>query len=191
MINRATSTGHRSQHEGHLKSILLPVLVSLLCLSARAVSSPRNVAGRHPNIIMILADDLGYGDLGCYGQKMIKTPNLDRMAREGVRFTSFYAGSPVCAPSRCSLITGLHQGHAYIRGNSTLVPVPGQSGQAATRLALRQQDVTVAEVLKAAGYATGLIGKWGLGEPETSGVPNRKGFDHFFGYLNQNHAHNY
>jgi len=140
---------------------------------------------------MILADDLGYGDLGCYGQKMIKTPNLDRMAREGVRFTNFYAASPVCAPSRCSLITGLHQGHAYIRGNATLVPVPGQSGQAARRLPLRPQDVTVAEVLKAAGYATGLIGKWGLGEPETSGVPNRKGFDHFFGYLNQNHAHNY
>src|SRR5262249_60683466 len=89
MINRATSTGHQSQHEGHLKSILLPVLVSLLCLSAHAVSSPRHVAGRHPNIIMILADDLGYGDLGCYGQKMIKTPNLDRMAREGVRFTIF------------------------------------------------------------------------------------------------------
>jgi arylsulfatase A-like enzyme len=140
---------------------------------------------------LILADDLGYGDLGSYGQKMIRTPNLDRMAREGVRFTNFYAASPVCAPSRCSLMTGLHQGHAYIRGNSTLVPVPGLSGQEARRLSLRPHDVTVAEVLKAAGYATGLIGKWGLGEPETSGVPNRKGFDYFFGYLNQTHAHNY
>src|SRR5262249_6394796 len=113
---------------GHLRKILLPILGSLLCLSARAVSLPRNltdVTERGPNLVMILADDLGYGDLGSYGQKMIRTPNLDRMAREGVRFTNFYAGSPVCAPSRCSLMTGLHQGHAYIRGNSTLVPVPG------------------------------------------------------------------
>src|SRR5215471_10420074 len=181
-------------HEGDVRKILWPVLGCLLCLSASAASLPRNltdVAERGPNLILILADDLGYGDLGSYGQKMIRTPNLDRMAREGVRFTNFYAGSPVCAPSRCSLMTGLHQGHAYIRGNSTLVPVPGLSGQEARRLSLRPQDVTVAEVLKAAGYATGLIGKWGLGEPETSGVPNRKGFDHFFGYLNQNHAHNY
>jgi arylsulfatase A-like enzyme len=177
-----------------LRKMTLPVFGLLLCVPARATSLPRKfteVVGRGPNIIMILADDLGYGDLGSYGQKMIRTPNLDIMAKEGVRFTNFYAASPVCAPSRCSLMTGLHQGHAYIRGNSTLVPVAGQSGQAARRLSIRSQDVTVAEVLKAAGYATGLIGKWGLGEPETSGVPNRKGFDYFFGYLNQNHAHNY
>src|SRR6185503_7981116 len=96
-----------------------------------------------------------------------------------------------CAPSRASLMTGMHQGHAYVRGNTTLKPVPGQSGSAATRLPLRPQDVTVAEVLKTGGYATGLIGKWGLGEPDTTGIPNRKGFDYFFGYLNQNHAHNY
>ena len=148
-------------------------------------------AKRKPNIIFILADDLGYGDLGSYGQKFIRTPNLDRMAKEGMRFTNFYAGAPVCAPSRASLMTGLHQGHAYVRGNTTLRPVPGQTGTAATRLPLRPQDVTVAEVLKTAGYRTGLIGKWGLGEPDTSGIPNRKGFDYFFGYLNQNHAHNY
>ncbi len=148
-------------------------------------------ARRKPNIIFILADDLGYGDLGCYGQKLIKTPNLDGLARAGVRFTNFYAAAPVCAPSRASLMTGQHQGHTYVRGNTTLKPVPGQSGAAATRLPLRPQDVTVAEVLKAAGYATGLIGKWGLGEPDTTGIPNRKGFDYFFGYLNQNHAHNY
>src|SRR5207237_1574876 len=123
-----------------------------------------------------------YGDLGSYGQKFIRTPNLDRMAREGLRFTQFYAASAVCAPSRASLMTGLHQGHAYIRGNM------GRGGE---RIPLRQQDVTVSEVLKGAGYRTGIIGKWGLGEPGTTGVPNRKGFDYFFGYLNQNHAHNY
>lgn len=136
-----------------------------------------NPVKRTPNIIFILADDLGYGDLGCYGQKDILTPSLDGMAAEGLRFTDFYAGSTVCAPSRCSLMTGLHTGHAYIRGNA-LLP-------------LREEDTTVAELLKRAGYATGLVGKWGLGEPGTSGVPNRKGFDEFYGYLNQVHAHNY
>jgi arylsulfatase A-like enzyme len=193
-VNQLSIVNSRVADEGDVRKILLAVLGALVCLPAGAMSLPGSFSdapGRGPNLIMILADDLGYGDLGSYGQKMIRTPNLDRMAREGVRFTNFYAGSPVCAPSRCSLMTGLHQGHAYIRGNSTLVPVPGQSGQAARRLSLRAQDVTVAEVLKGAGYATGLIGKWGLGEPETSGVPNRKGFDYFFGYLNQNHAHNY
>jgi arylsulfatase A-like enzyme len=134
-------------------------------------------AARRPNILFILADDLGYGDLGCYGQKKIRTPNLDRLAAQGMRFTQCYAGSTVCAPSRCALMTGRHTGHCTVRGNA-LVP-------------LRPEDVTVAEVLKAAGYSTGLIGKWGLGEPGTSGIPNRKGFDHFFGYLNQVHAHNY
>jgi arylsulfatase A-like enzyme len=132
---------------------------------------------KRPNIIFILADDLGYGDLGCYGQKEIATPNIDRMAKEGVRFTDHYAGSTVCAPSRCVLMTGLHTGHAYIRGNA-LVP-------------LRPSDVTVAEILKKAGYATGIIGKWGLGEAGTTGTPNKKGFDYWFGYLNQRHAHNY
>ncbi len=130
-----------------------------------------------PNIIFILADDLGYGDLGCYGQKEIQTPNLDHLAANGVRFTDHYAGSTVCAPSRCVLMTGLHTGHAYIRGNS--------------RSPIRPQDRTVAEILKAAGYTTGLIGKWGLGENGSSGIPNRKGFDYFFGYESQVHAHNY
>ena len=135
-----------------------------------------------PNIIFIMADDLGYGDLGSYGQKFIKTPHLDRMAREGIRFTQFYAASPVCAPSRASFMTGQHQGHAYIRGNMSLKK---------ERVPLRPRDVTVAEVLKGAGYRTGVIGKWGLGEPNTTGIPNRKGFDYWFGYLNQAHAHNY
>ena len=130
-----------------------------------------------PNIILILADDLGYGDVGCYGQKRIQTPQIDRLAAEGMRFTQCYAGSTVCAPSRCALMTGLHSGHGTVRGNA-LVP-------------LAPEDVTVAEVLKEANYATALIGKWGLGEPGSTGIPNRKGFDYFFGYLNQQHAHNY
>ncbi|HJQ35081.1 MAG TPA: sulfatase-like hydrolase/transferase, partial [Pyrinomonadaceae bacterium] len=139
-------------------------------------------ARRAPNVVLIVADDLGRGDLGAYGQRFIRTPNLDRMAREGLRFTDAYAPAPVCAPSRASFITGLHQGHARIRGNM---------GRNNERVSLREEDVTVAEVLKGAGYRTGVIGKWGLGEPETTGVPGRQGFDYFFGYLNQNHAHNY
>ncbi|MHC4329346.1 MAG: sulfatase-like hydrolase/transferase [Planctomycetota bacterium] len=130
-----------------------------------------------PNIIFILADDLGYGDLGCYGQKTIKTPNIDKLAGEGMKFTDHYAGSTVCAPSRCCLMTGLHTGHALVRANGN---VP-----------LRPSDVTVAELLKKAGYTTGIIGKWGLGEAGSTGIPNRQGFDYWFGYLNQRHAHNY
>ena len=147
--------------------------VSLPYLASTAAAEQ----GRRPNIVFILADDLGYGDLGCYGQERVRTPNLDRMAAEGVRFTNCYAGSTVCAPSRCTLMTGLHTGHCEVRGNA-LVP-------------LRPGDVTVAEVLKEAGYVTGIVGKWGLGEPDTTGVPNRQGFDEWLGYLNQGHAHNY
>ncbi len=139
--------------------------------------APRPTPPVRPNILFILADDLGYGDLGCYGQEKIKTPNLDKLAAEGVRFTQVYAGSTVCAPSRCSLMTGLDTGHAYVRGNA--------------KLALRPGDVTVAEILEAAGYHTGLIGKWGLGNEHTTGVPWQKGFDEFVGYLDQTHAHDY
>ena len=134
-------------------------------------------APRRPNIILIVADDLGYGDLGCYGQTRIKTPNLDKMASEGLRFTSCYAGSTVCAPSRCSLMTGLDTGHAFIRGNGTQ--------------ALRPADTTVAELLHEAGYHTGLIGKWGLGNENSTGMPREKGFDEFIGYLDHVHAHDY
>jgi arylsulfatase A-like enzyme len=128
-----------------------------------------------PNILFILADDLGYGDLGCYGQKLIATPNIDKLASEGVRFTQFYCGSTVCAPSRCALMTGKHTGHARIRGNAKVDLLP--------------EDVTVAEVLKDAGYHTGLVGKWGLGTAGRSGIPNRQGFDEFYGVLDQKHAH--
>ncbi|MGO8931831.1 MAG: arylsulfatase [Limisphaerales bacterium] len=148
-----------------------------LCSQGARTGYPAISTARKPSILFILADDLGYGDLGCYGQTKIKTPNLDRLAAEGMRFTDFYAGSTVCAPSRCALMTGLHIGHALIRGNAAL--------------ALRPQDLTVAEVLKRAGYRTGLIGKWGLGDANTTGVPQKKGFDEFLGYLDQVHAHDY
>ncbi|HEV8131609.1 MAG TPA: arylsulfatase [Acidobacteriota bacterium] len=161
-----------------LRWIWRGVLIALVSFSLLTLApAQKKAAGRKPNIIFILADDLGYGDLGCYGQKTIKTPSLDKMAQEGTRFTQCYAGSTVCAPSRCALMTGLHTGHARVRGNA-LVP-------------LLPADVTVAEILKRAGYATALVGKWGLGEPGTTGIPNKKGFDEFFGYLNQVHAHNY
>lgn len=156
------------------------LLAALAALTACASDGPRvdsESAVRPPNFVLIVADDLGWGDLGCFGQKKISTPRLDRMAAEGMRLTNFYAGSTVCAPSRCVLMTGLHTGHCLVRGNA--------------RLALRPHDETVAEMLKARGYATGLIGKWGLGEQGSSGVPTKQGFDSFFGYLNQRHAHNY
>jgi len=130
-----------------------------------------------PNIVFILADDLGYGDLGCYGQTKIRTPHLDKLAADGIRFTHCYSGSTVCAPSRCTLITGLHTGHCRVRGNGGFF--------------LNAEDVTVAKLLHDAGYATGVIGKWGLGDPGTAGVPSKQGFDEFFGFLNHTHAHNY
>ena len=135
-----------------------------------------------PNIIFIMADDLGYGHLGSYGQKDIETPALDRLAANGIRYTQAYAGSTVCAPSRSVLMTGQHTGHTTVRGNW------GPTGE---RVPLKDSDVTVAEVLKRAGYTTGMIGKWGLGEPGTSGVPNKQGFDYWFGFLNQHKAHKF
>lgn len=130
---------------------------------------------RPPNIIFIHADDLGYGDLSVYGQRHFRTPNLDRMAAEGVRFTSYYSGSTVCAPSRASLMTGLHTGHGRIRGNGDHPLLP--------------EEVTVAEVLKTAGYRTGVFGKWGLGTAATTGRPDQQGFDESLGILDHTHAH--
>jgi len=132
-----------------------------------------------------MADDLGYGELGCYGQSVIQTPFLDQMAQEGLRFTQFYAGATVCAPSRSVLMTGQHHGHTRVRGNA------GQANPAAQ--ALRDGDLTVADVLHSVGYRTALVGKWGLGDigAADTGLPRRHGFDEFFGYLNQQHAHNH
>jgi len=136
-----------------------------------------------------MADDLGYADLGCYGQKLIQTPCIDQMAREGMRFTQCYAGACVCAPSRSVLMTGQHTGHTRVRENKCRVGgVRDEITGGGCRLPLKDEDVTVAEVLKQAGYATGITGKWGLGEAATSGVPTRQGFDEWLGYLNQNHA---
>lgn len=155
----------------------LTAVFALTCLFAIPFPLGAAESPRRPNILFILADDLGYGDVGCYGQKQIQTPHIDRLAAEGMRFTQCYAGSTVCAPSRCCLMTGLHTGHARVRGNALVPLQPG--------------DVTVAKFLQSAGYATGLVGKWGLGEAASTGVPNRQGFDYAFGYLNQVHAHNY
>jgi len=138
---------------------------------------------RLPNIIYILSDDLAQGDLGCYGQKLIRTPYLDRMAAEGTRYTQAYCGTSVCAPSRSSLMTGLHMGHCPVRANREIQP----EGQ----LPLPAETLTVAQVLKQAGYATACMGKWGMGMFDTTGSPLRKGFDHFFGYNCQRHAHSY
>jgi len=154
------------------------VLISFLfsaCLASAA--APR------PNIIFILADDLGYGDLGTYGQKIIRTPHLDQLAAEGMRFTQFYAGNTVCAPSRSVLMTGLHMGHTRVRGNAGTENPEAQM--------LRAGDVTVARVLQTAGYTTALIGKWGLGNAGDEGEPRKHGFDYSFGFLNQTHAHNH
>ncbi|WP_345247615.1 arylsulfatase [Nibrella saemangeumensis] len=160
-----------------MKTLLKIGIYLVLTAGGWYAASAQSASTRKPNIIFILADDLGYGDLGCYGQKVIQTPNLDRMAREGMRFTQHYAGSTVCAPSRSALMTGQHTGHTRIRGNE--------------RFPLLPEDKTVAEHLKEAGYTTALIGKWGLGEEGSVGVPRRQGFDYFYGYLNQTHAHNH
>lgn len=139
-----------------------------------------------------MADDLGHGDLGSYGSRTIATPHLDRLAREGTRFTQAYSGSPVCAPARCVLMTGLHTGRATIRDNNPQVGGEREKfaggAEGGIRLSLTDADRTVAELLKSAGYATGISGKWGLAEPGTAGTPNRRGFDEWLGYLNQNHA---
>lgn len=136
-----------------------------------------------PNIIFVLSDDLAQGDLGCYGQKLIKTPRLDRMAAEGTRFPQTYSGTTVCAPSRSSLMTGLHMGHCPIRANREIQP----EGQ----MPLPAETGTIAQVLKTVGYSTACIGKWGMGLFDTTGSPLKKGFDHFFGYNCQRHAHSY
>jgi arylsulfatase A-like enzyme len=161
----------------HLVVMLVALIWTTLGAAGAAAQTDR------PNIIFILADDLGYGEVGAYGQQLMLTPNVDRLASEGMRFTHFYAGSTVCAPSRSVLMTGLHLGHTRVRGNAG-----GRNMDAQT---LQPGDVTIARVLQQAGYATGLVGKWGLGEVDSVGEPRKQGFDYYFGYLNQTHAHNH
>lgn len=155
-----------------------------LCLIHCLLCPVLHGADRPPNIIFILSDDLAQGDLGCYGQKLIQTPNLDRMAREGTRYMQAYCGTSVCAPSRASLMTGLHSGHCPVRGNWEIAKGEGQ-------YPLPEETVTVAQILKTAGYATGCFGKWGMGMFDTTGSPMKKGFDQFLGYNCQRHAHSY
>lgn len=148
-----------------------------------AVCGGSEAAPRKPNIVFILCDDIAMGDVGCFGQTKIKTPNIDRMAEQGTRFTHLYTGTSVCAPSRCSLMTGLHMGHAPVRANREVQP----EGQ----IPLPPGTFTVAQLLQRAGYATACTGKWGLGMFDTTGSPLKLGFDHFFGYNCQRHAHDY
>lgn len=156
-------------------------VVALACACSGASATKRPV--RPPNIVLIVADDLGYGELGCYGQTKIRTPRLDALAAEGLRLTQFYAGAPVCAPSRCVLLTGKHNGHAAVRDNSEVKP----EGQ----MALPAAEITIAETLRDGGYRTGAFGKWGLGAPGSEGAPLAQGFEQFFGYLCQREAHNF
>ena len=165
---------------------LLLILGGLLmsrCSSPKEATPPEADRSSLPNIVYILADDLGYGDLSCYGQAKFETPNIDRLAAQGMRFTQHYSGSTVCAPSRSALMTGLHTGHTPIRGNKEVRP----EGQ----YPLADSVLTLAEVLKEAGYATGAFGKWGLGYPGSEGDPNMQGFNTFFGYNCQRFGHHY
>lgn len=168
----------------------MAVLRLLILVVFCELSLCKAITVEKPNIIFIMADDMGYGDAGCFGGKLIRTPNIDQLASEGMRFTQCYAGSTVCAPSRSVLMTGLHTGHTRVRGNFGKGGVKGLGGGKG-RVPLRENDITVAEILKLGGYSTGITGKWGLGEPSTMGTPNKKGFDEWFGYLNQRRAHSF
>lgn len=168
----------------NLQNLMLPVMGMAAGLATTSCKGPeQKKEAPKPNIIYILTDDMGYSDLGCFGAKHIKTPNIDRLAAEGVRFTQHYAGTSVSAPSRCSLMTGLHTGHCQVRGNAEH-PTGGQ-------MPLAENTPTVARLLQQAGYKTALIGKWGMGDPGTTGEPSKQGFDHYFGYTCQIRAHNH
>ncbi|MCF8223984.1 MAG: arylsulfatase [Bacteroidales bacterium] len=174
-------------------------VIALAGLIALASCTGTKEEARKPNIIYILADDLGYGELGCYGQEKIETPSIDLLAEKGMMFTQHYSGAPVCAPSRCILLTGKHSGHAFIRGNhewgergnvwdyKEMIKDPGLEGQ----YPLPEGTQTIGTVLQEAGYTTAIVGKWGLGAPGSSGVPSKQGFDFFFGYNCQRQAHTY
>jgi arylsulfatase A-like enzyme len=169
-----------SQH--NLSLTIVALIVVFLSMTEHPIAEAQT--NPPPNIVYILADDLGYGDLSCYDQKEFSTPRIDSLARDGLKFTQHYAGSTVCAPSRCALMTGFHTGHAEIRGNKSTAD--GESNAP-----LSPQAVTVAKILQTKGYATGCFGKWGLGYHGNSGDPQKQGFDEFFGYYDQAQAHNY
>jgi len=169
-------------HSGKRRS-LLPVLVLVTCLIVTCnpkqppAEQEHSAKDQNPNVILILADDMGFGDLSCYGQKVLSTPHIDQMAEEGIKFHNHYTGSTVCAPSRASLLTGLHTGHVSVRGNQ-----PDQ---------LLTEELTVGKLMQQAGYRTAIIGKWGVGHPPAPDDPKRNGFDHAYGYINMWHAHNF
>ncbi len=170
--------------------------VTALALSCRTDTIQTTTSAerkKKPNIVYILADDLGYAELGCYGQKKIKTPNIDKLATEGMKFTQHYSGNPVCAPSRCALMTGLHTGHTQVRGNKQMGGKEGWvlGSTIGGQWPLEAGTVTIAGILKDAGYTTGAFGKWGLGLVGTTGDPNKQGFDHFYGYICQRQAHTF
>lgn len=180
-----------------MKSSKILICLSILTLTISSFTSCINhnksatdQAYSRPNIIFIMADDMGYGEAGCYGQKIIQTPNIDKIAAEGILFTQFYSGQAVCAPARCSLLTGYHMGHSYIRNNgqpkerNPITPFPGQNP-------IPDSVLTIGEILQQKGYVTAAIGKWGLGNTGTSGDPNNQGFNLFYGYKCQVHAHNH
>lgn len=162
------------------------LLVPVACQSEN-VQDNGKVPMQTPNIVYIMADDLGIGDLGCYGQQQIKTPCIDGLARNGMMFMRHYSGSSISAPSRCTLLTGKHTGHAAIRGNKPVTLADGEKYDTP----LPAKEVTVAKLLKQKNYRTACIGKWGMGGPDSEGHPNRHGFDYFYGYLGQGHAHSY
>src|SRR3954468_9233455 len=186
----------QNRRSAQLFVFFVPVVSFVVNSAVVRNSIAADSSAQKPNIVFIMADDLGYGELGCYGQKIIKTPRIDELAAGGLRFTDFHCGAPVCAPSRCVLMTGKHLGHAAIRNNRSVPKLypelrkkydwefPGNEP-------LPDEEVTVAELLKTAGYATGAIGKWGLGMCGTSGDPNRQGFDLFYGNLDQVQPHNH
>jgi arylsulfatase len=173
--------------------IWVPILATLLVSCGPDGDFERPLSSERPNIVLIVADDLGYGELGSYGQEFIRTPTLDRLAAEGMRFTRHYSGSPVCAPSRATLLTGLHTGHAVVRDNDEMVERGDVWGDTLIEgnHPLPSGTYTLGHMLQDAGYVTAAIGKWGLGGPGDSGEPNLQGFDHWFGYLCQREAHNY
>ena len=166
-------------HRARIFHLLLIVSLILAVVSAREAAWPAESAT--PNIVLIVADDLGYGELGCYGQQWIKTPRIDKLAAEGIRFTQFYSGSPVCAPSRCVLMTGKSPAHAFIRDNGEAPELEGLNAKYGWEYPgqrpIPAEEVTIAEMLKQRGYATAAIGKWGLGHVGTTGDPRSHGFD--------------
>lgn len=182
-----------------MKFYIIPGIAGAVSLSLAGCAGNRQAEKSKPNIIYIFADDLGYNDLGCYGQKIIETPNIDNLAANGIRFTQYYSGSPVSAPSRCILLTGKHSGHSFIRGNhewsergevwdfNRMEADPSLEGQ----YPIPAETVTFSKLLQHIGYKTACIGKWGLGAPFTDGIPNKQGFDLFFGYNCQRQAHTY